>query len=116
VFTATDLHLIAAAGRPPNEFTIRFGFQTPFIYDRRTGDLVLESEGGGTFGRFQGFDASTDANEGLYLLREPFGRVTSRNSVPVTEFQYVAVPEPRAWAIVGLAWFILKLRRNMENR
>ncbi len=91
VYLADSLAFPARANRLPTDFDIVFPFMTPFRYDRRNGDLILQVG-------LRGADSyDVDADLGAYtkssfLYLSPLGNTEVLRTVMVTRFSGQFVP------------------------
>jgi hypothetical protein len=111
VFSQKTLHITSPLGLT---FGVRFDFETPFLYDRSNGNLVVELRSGGfaTGSGLWGFDAATSSDGRFIYIEDTFGHTGALNRLPATQFTYFAVPEPSAGCLFGvLGAFLVVLRR-----
>jgi hypothetical protein len=103
-------------GTSPNPFLMAVNFSQPFIYDPKRGDLLMDIESSGPTS--QSFATSADLtahnNFGIgYTYTDFGGGVGSTGSSLVTQFNYVAVPEPLT-AVLLLTAGILGIVRKQK--
>jgi hypothetical protein len=115
VFDSENVHLFAPAGTQPHTaFSLRFNFAQPFLYDRRLGQLTLNIQSHQTSGQLGSVDAQfSSTGEGRYFYYEPGLIPKSSGEVIVSEFSYVAVPEPSGVMLMA-AGSLLVLRCYQE--
>ena len=108
VFNGQNLQFTAPAGLG---FGVKITFNTPFLYDRREGQLTLDVFQSGSQIRRGGFDAQRIAEgRGLYSwLAGP--DVTQGHYLFVTQFSYVSVPEPAVVWLLALSGLCCVWRR-----
>lgn len=114
VFTATQASVVASASTPPSIFEVGFDFQTPFLFNRTKGglvlDLTLSSPGG------PGYIDFADGNTGemVYLLPGAFGGSLLPNSGIISNFKYITIPEPSQVFVGSIGLFIFTIRRKFK--
>lgn len=91
VYSGDFLTFPARTNRLPSDFDIAFSFQTPFRYDRRRGDLILQAaiRDAGSYGTDAEFGAGTKS---FLLYFTPLGNVAVLNTVMISQFSGQFLP------------------------
>jgi hypothetical protein len=111
VVSALDVRVIAQPPSSPAEFNVKFEFQEPFYYDRRSGHLILGLGVGNPPGNpIFGWDAhgGTEFRGHVHFLHVSVPGAIDYGGL-VTEFTFIAVPEPAVlmfWA-TGLGILVM---------
>lgn len=107
VFSRENIAIFATGGLPQNPFEVKFTFDSPFVYDPSSGNLLMYIANNGPSGaptpREQALDAHTF---GALDSTTPFASVrgsgVSNARGLVAEFAWVAVPEPGVLTLIGI--------------
>ncbi len=99
-----------AAPTTPNNFAITLSLDTPYIYDRRLGHLVVDfrPSGSPTGYSFQAIDAQTSQDSVLVRNESPGHTVLEEKAI-VTKFSYTEVPEPSPLRVLCIGLTIASL-------
>jgi hypothetical protein len=106
VFLHDNVPLSGTAGQPINPFDIRVTFDRPFVYDPKIGNLLMYMNASGISGRGVQVDAQGYASLGASpagYVGTTFGQNQIAPFVLVTQFSFVAVPEPSASELALIA-------------
>lgn len=108
VFLHDNVSLFGRAGQPVNPFDIAITFDQPFVYDPKLGNLLMYVTASAIVGRGTQIDAhgygSLDVSPASYVgSTGPFGDFQVVPYSLVTEFSWIAVPEPSALSLIGMA-------------
>ncbi len=113
VYTRIDLPINVVPAGTPREYGSVFMFDEPFVYDRNSGQLVLDFDVFGEIpgGTEIGYDNHQIIDSGKLIFG--FG-YPPLNIVFATEFYFVPVPEPGSLTIglLGIVIFINYRKRN----
>jgi hypothetical protein len=114
VYDHFSVSLFSQANQQVNPFDLRFDLDTPFVYDPRLGSLamMLDIVPASSIGT-QTLDVSDSAALGFYVkgILAPISRGL------VTEFSWVAIPEPEiASLLIGPALFAFARWLRQEKR
>src|SRR5690606_15791241 len=102
VYARTNVTLKGQIGAP-EDFAVRFTLESPFLFDRRRGHLVLGISATGHSGGFRRMDAEpgyvlpgdpstgTSFDRGAFIVAQPFGQRAVLPGTIVTEFAFKTV-------------------------
>jgi hypothetical protein len=108
LFSAENLRLSAPGPSSPADFGLQFTFEKPFLYDRNSGQLVLDFISPTRIGEQLAFDLDvpSGAEQGRVLIGGGWG-----GGVLTADFLYSPVPEPGVVTIFLVGGLIFSLRR-----
>jgi len=111
-------------GGPPKNFDIVITLQTPFLYIPANGNILMDVRnfGAGTTALFDAAFTNGDSISRVLTNGSGVGSATADISDTVglvTQFTFIAVPEPTTWAFMGLgvigSTFFMYLRKRKDK-
>ena len=109
VYHGENVLLNVSRNTSPNDFGVAFQFQQPFVYDRRSGHLVLDFNVSFGVESPLVFDVAATLANDSQLIRgafEGYGIQELKGFLFPARFEYVPIPEPSVSALLSI-WVLV---------
>lgn len=118
VYAHDNIHLVSTDAPSPRPFDLKFPFDQPFSYDPKAGNLLIDLRHTDGIGPLA---SSVDAHGYPTFGESPVGSFFTSSVGPdssgvVLQFDWVAIPEPGVWALLGLGSLLFIARKHATER
>lgn len=111
VFNHSNVRIMATGDQPVNPFEVRFSFAEPFVYDPSQGHLLMYlAHDSPTLPSDRGIDAHSfgELDESSPFASYGGGGFVSPTAYGlVTQFEWVAIPEPQLIPLISVGLFVM---------